>query len=93
MLSGLRIKHAMSCGLGRRHSSDPTLLWLWHRPAAAALIQPLAWELPYTTDAADAALKSQKQKKKDRQTDRCSPKKQKKADRKKYCTCETYIML
>ena len=21
--------------------------WLWHRPAAAATIQPLAWELPY----------------------------------------------
>ena len=30
------------------------LLWLWRRPAAAALIQPLAWELTY---AADAALK------------------------------------
>ena len=24
---------------------DPTLLWLWCRPAAAALIQPLPWEL------------------------------------------------
>ena len=21
--------------------------WLWHRPAAAAPIRPLAWELPY----------------------------------------------
>ena len=21
----------MSCGIGRRHGSDPTLLWLWHR--------------------------------------------------------------
>ena len=30
--------------------SDPMLLWLWRRPAAAALIQPLAWELPYATD-------------------------------------------
>ena len=28
------------------------LLWLWCRPAAAAPIQPLAWELPYATCAA-----------------------------------------
>ena len=27
-------------------------LWLWCRPAAAALIWPLAWELPYATGAA-----------------------------------------
>ena len=25
----------------------PTLLWLWGRAAATALIRPLAWELPY----------------------------------------------
>ena len=37
----------MSCGVGRRCGSDPTLLWLWSRPAAAAPIQPVAWELPY----------------------------------------------
>ena len=37
----------MSCGVGHICGSDPTLLWLWHRPAAAALIQPLAWKLPY----------------------------------------------
>ena len=35
------------CGIGRRHDLDPALLWLWCRPAAAALILPLAWELPY----------------------------------------------
>ena len=41
---------------------DPKSLWLWLWPAAAALIQPLAQELPY---AADAALKrKQKQKQK-----------------------------
>ena len=34
----------MSCGVGRRHGSDPTLLWLWHRPAAVALIQLLTRE-------------------------------------------------
>ena len=36
------------------------LAWLWHRPAATALIQPLAWEPLY---AASAALKDQKRKK------------------------------
>ena len=45
---------AMSCGVGRRHGSDPALLWLWWRPAAAAPIRPLAWEPPY---AAGVALK------------------------------------
>jgi len=42
----------MSCGIHHRHSSDPVLLWLWHRPATIAPIQPLAWELPYATGAA-----------------------------------------
>ena len=37
------------------------LLWLWCRPAAEALIWPIAWEPPY---AIDAALKSKKTKKK-----------------------------
>ena len=35
------------------------LLWLWCRLAAAALIRPLAWELPY---AMSGALKRQKKK-------------------------------
>ena len=47
----------MSCGIGYRHGSDPTLYGL----AAVALIQPLAWELPY---AMGVALKEQKQRKK-----------------------------
>ena len=46
----------MSCGLGFRHCSDPALLWLWGRLAAASLIQPLAWEIPYV---AHVALKKQ----------------------------------
>ena len=25
---------------------DPVWLWLWHRPAATALMRPLAWEPP-----------------------------------------------
>ena len=40
---------------------DLALLWLWHRPAATALIRPLVWEPPY---AAGAALKKKKKKKK-----------------------------
>ena len=42
---------AMSCGVGRRLGLDPVSLWLWHSPAAAAPIRPLAWELPYATGA------------------------------------------
>ena len=30
---------------------DPTLLWLWCRPAAVAPIPPLAWEPAYCTSA------------------------------------------
>ena len=51
----------MSCGVGYRTGSDLVLLWLWHGPAAIALIEPLACQLPY---AASAVLKSQKTKKK-----------------------------
>ena len=42
----------MSCCVGCRCGWDPALLWLWCRLAAAALIQPLAWELPYAMSAA-----------------------------------------
>ena len=47
----------MSCGVDRRRGSDPALLWLWRRPAATALIGPLAWDPPY---AVSAALKRRK---------------------------------
>ena len=43
---------AVSCGVCRRRASDPTWLWLWCRPAAAAPVQPVAWERPYATGAA-----------------------------------------
>ena len=42
----------MSYSEGHRRGSDPTLLWLWRRPAAEALIGPLAWGLPYAADEA-----------------------------------------
>ena len=52
---------AVGCGMGCRRGLDPMLLWLWHSPAAVALIRPLAWELPY---ASRVALKTKKKKKK-----------------------------
>ena len=42
LLSGLRIWHGHKLGIGCRCGSDPVLLWLWCRQAAAALIRPLA---------------------------------------------------
>ena len=51
----------MSCGVGPRHGSDPTLLWLWRGLATTALIRPLGWEPSY---APGVALKRQKTKKK-----------------------------
>jgi len=49
---------AVSCCVGQRtRKLDLALLWLWCRPAATVLIQPLAWELSY---AAGMALKEKK---------------------------------
>ena len=45
----------MSCGVVGvvcRCTSDLALLWLWRRPVATALIQPLAWEPPYAVEVA-----------------------------------------
>ena len=49
----------MNCGIGRRCGLELALLWLWHRPAATALIRPLAWEPPY---AMGVVLKKKKKK-------------------------------
>ena len=51
----------MGCGVGRKLSLDPALLWLWHRPAAVAPIQPLVQEPPYATST---ALKKKRREKK-----------------------------
>ena len=50
----------MSCGVGRRHGSDPELLWLWRRPAGTAPIRPLAWEPSYAAGAAQEIAKKDK---------------------------------
>jgi len=57
LLSGLRIWRCRE--LWCRLDLVLLLLWLWCRPAAVALIQPLPWETPY---AEGAALKSKKKK-------------------------------
>ena len=49
---GLKIQCCHELWAGCIHSSNLALLWLWHRPAAAALIRPLAWELLYVTGVA-----------------------------------------
>ena len=51
------IRPCCGCGEGCKRGSDPKLLWLWLRLAAAAPIGSLAWELPY---AAGVALKRKK---------------------------------
>ena len=43
---------ALSGSVGHRHGSDPALLSLWQRPAAAAPVQSLAWEPPYAVGTA-----------------------------------------
>ena len=54
---------AVSCGVVRRRGSDPELLWLWCRPAATALIGPLAWEPPCAMRVAQEMAKRQKKQK------------------------------
>ena len=52
----------MSCTVVPRHGSDPMLLCAVAvcRLAAAALIQTLAWELPYAMDAAEKKERKKK---------------------------------
>ena len=47
LLTGQGSSITVSCDVGCRRGSDLALLWLWCRLAAAVLIRPLAWELPY----------------------------------------------
>jgi len=57
----------MSCGVGRRCSLAPVLLWLWRRPAAIALIGPLAWEPPYAAGVAIEKIKTKQNKNKNKE--------------------------
>ena len=47
----------MSCGVGHRRGSDPTVLWLWCRPVVTAPIGPLAWEPLYAVGVAQGKIK------------------------------------
>ena len=64
----------MFYGVGLRCSSDPELLWLWHRPAATALIRPLAWETSRTVGMAQKKKKKKKKRKKERKKERMTEK-------------------
>ena len=57
---GWRPSIAVSCRVSPRQGLDLALLWLWYRPMATALIQPVSWKPLY---AMGAALKRQKKKK------------------------------
>ena len=65
-LSGLRILlcHELRCRsqTGLLGSHVAVAVWLWYRPAAAAPIQPLAWEHPYAAGVAPEMAKRQKKK-------------------------------
>ena len=54
----------MSCGVGGKRGSDPSLLWLWCRLTPVAPIRPLVWELPYVVGEALGGKKDRKLKKK-----------------------------
>ena len=54
----------MSCDVGHRHGSDPTLQWLWYRLETTAPIRLLTWEPPYVMGVALKRQKDQKKKKK-----------------------------
>ena len=53
-LSQLRIWCCRELWCRSQTQLDPDLLWLWHRPATVAPIEPLDWAPPY---AAGMALK------------------------------------
>ena len=55
----------MSRGVGCRCGWDPELLWLWHRWAATAPVEPLAWEPPYAAGAALEKAKRHRERERD----------------------------
>ena len=52
--------------VGHRRSSDPVLLWLWHRPTATALIQHLAGNFHMTYAVGTAPKRKEKKRRKKR---------------------------
>ena len=76
----------MSYGIGHTLGSGLALLWLWHRPAAAAQIRPLAWEPPY---AVGATLKRQKKNKRKQRNQKKKKKERKRREISSNCSCAT----
>ena len=62
-LSGLRIWHCHELWCRSQMRLGSELLWLWRRPGATVLVQPLVWELPYATGV---AIKRKPKKKKEK---------------------------
>ena len=60
MVTNLTRNHEVVGSIPGLAQWDLALLWLWHRPAAVAPIQPLAWGPPY---AKGVALKKKKKRK------------------------------
>ena len=54
----------MSCDVGCRCGSDPSLLWLWYRLVATVPIGPLVWEPSYATGTALEKAKNKQTNKK-----------------------------
>ena len=73
----------MSCGVGRRCSSDPASLWLCGRLAAVAPIRPLALEFPYAVGVALKKKHTHERKKKRKKEKKKERKKEKERKRKK----------
>ena len=79
----------MSCGAGRRCGLDLALLCLWCRPAAEALIKPLAWEPPHAMGAVLTRKKKKRikgkgeERKERREEGRKGEKKERKKERQK----------
>ena len=71
LLSGLSILHCHQLWY-RLQMWLRTVVWLWCRLAATALVRPLAWELPYVVGVALKSKKQeQNQKKKKKKKNNC----------------------
>ena len=75
----------MSYGVSHRHGLELAFLWLWCRPAAAAPIRPLAWELhiPCCGPKKTKKKKNKNKKKKERKKKEKKRKKKKRKGKKR----------
>ena len=91
LFSGLRIRHCHE--LWRRSQTwlgDPKSLWLWYRLSAVALIQPLAWELPYAMGTAWKRKRKEERKKEEKKERKRKEGKKERRKKKKCKPNESY---